>query len=332
MMKPALLPALAALSLSACSIAASKEEAPPKSPYLATAVGRIDSAGEARQLVAAADGVIARVLVRRGDMVRAGQVLLEVACEPRAGLAGAALASADQGRADAALVQAGPRRETIAAAEAVLARAEADLRKAQQLLDRATALVERGFVSKREIDAKTAERDAARAALAEARARRDELANGSRPQERAAAGAAARARAGEAAAASAALAQCQIRSPIDGQVLQVLRREGEFSGASQGTPLIVVGDLGQRIVRAEVGERDIPALRLGAPVEVWIDGSPRRWRGKVVEMAAVMGRRSARSLDPTDRFDRDVRETIVAIEDPDLPAVVGLRVTVGFKR
>jgi multidrug efflux pump subunit AcrA (membrane-fusion protein) len=48
------------------------------SPYVATAVGRIDSLDEARELVAAADGVIARVLVGRGDKVRAGQVLSPV--------------------------------------------------------------------------------------------------------------------------------------------------------------------------------------------------------------------------------------------------------------
>ena len=76
----------------------------------------------------------------------------------------------------------------------------------------------------------------------------------------------------------------------------------------------------------------MPALRIGAPVEVWIDGSPRRYRGRVVEMASIMGRRSARSLDPTDRFDRDVREAIVVIDDADLPSVVGLRVTVGFSK
>ena len=130
----------------------------------------------------------------------------------------------------------------------------------------------------------------------------------------------------------AALHQCELRSPVDGQVLQVLRREGEFSGASQGTALLVVGDMRRQIVRAEVGERDIAGIARGSPAEVWIDGSPRRWKGHVTELAAVMGRRSARSLDPTDRFDRDVREAIIQIDDPDLPPVAGLRVTVGFRR
>lgn len=320
----------AVLALAACGSSHSQTAPATASPYIATAVGRIDSFDEARQLVAAADGVIARVLVRRGERVRAGQVLLEVSCDPRAGLAMAAGAGAQQSRADAALVALGPRAEQIAAAQARSRQAEANLADARQELDRAAALIDRGFVSRRELDARTAQRDSAQAALDEARASLSELTNGSRPQERASAAAAARARKGEALAASATLAQCQIRSPINGEVLQVLRREGEFSGASQGVPLLVVGDMRRRIVRAELGERDASAVRVGQVAEVWIDGSPKRWRGRVMEMAAVMGRRSARSLDPTDRFDRDVREVIVAIDDPDSPAVAGLRVTAGF--
>lgn len=328
MMRLLALPALFALA--ACGSSHGQPAPQGPNPYSATAVGRIDSLDEARQLVAAADGVIARVLVRRGDKVRAGQVLLEVSCAPRAGMALAAGAGAQQSRADAALVELGPRGEQIAAAQARTRQAEANLADAQQELDRAAALAGRGFVSRRELEARTARRNAAKAGLDEARAGAAELVNGSRPQERASAAAAARVRQGEAMAASAALEQCQIRSPIDGEVLQVLRREGEFSGASQGTPLLVVGDMSRRIVRAELGERDAAAVRVGQRVEMWIDGSPKRWRGRVVEMAAVMGRRSARSLDPTDRFDRDVREVIVVIDDPDPPAVAGLRVTAGF--
>jgi multidrug resistance efflux pump len=326
------LPLVSAFALTACGTSHGEPVKPDPSPYRATAVGRIDAAGEARELVAAADGVIAGVLVQRGEQVHAGQILLTVDCAPRAGQAQAAMASAQQGSANAALVAVGPRGEAIAAARASLSEAEARLANAQQSLDRATAVIGSGFVSRRDLEARTADRDAARAARDRTQAQLAELANGARPLERVVAAAGARAQRGTAQAAAAAYGQCALRSPIDGQVLQVLRREGEFSGASQGTPLLVVGDMRRRIVRAELGERDIAGIGVGAPVEVWLDGSPRRWRGHVGEMAAVMGRRSARSLDPTDRFDRDVREAIVVIDDPDLPAVAGLRVTVGFAR
>ena len=153
-----------ALALSACGTSQGQTAAP--SPYRATSVGRIDSSDEARQLVAAADGVIARVLVRRGDQVRVGQVLLMVDCAPRAGQAQAALAGAEQSSADAGLVAAGPRGEVIAAARAAVAQAQARQINAQQALDRASALVTRGFVSRRDLEARSAERDAARCAWA----------------------------------------------------------------------------------------------------------------------------------------------------------------------
>ena len=126
--------------------------------------------------------------------------------------------------------------------------------------------------------------------------------------------------------------QCILRSPVSGTVLQIMRREGEFSGASQGTPLIIVGDVSRLIVRAEINERDAANVRMGQKVTVWVDGKPAKWKGRVTQMASVMGRRSARSLDPTDRFDRDVREVFIAFDATPPPALIGLRVTVGFAK
>ena len=113
-------------------------------------------------------------------------------------------------------------------------------------------------------------------------------------------------------------------------MLKVLRREGEFSGASTGTPLVVVGDLSTMIVRTELIDRDAARVAVGQKAEVWLDGDPKRWHGHVIEAASLMGRRTSRSLDPTDRFDRDVREVLVAFDGPAPPALVGLRVNVGF--
>ena len=74
------------------------------------------------------------------------------------------------------------------------------------------------------------------------------------------------------------------------QVLQVLHCEGEISGASQGAPLLVVVDLSQRIVRAEIGERDAAMIALGQVAEIWIEGEGQRWRGHVTGRSSIMGR------------------------------------------
>lgn len=144
--------------------------------------------------------------------------------------------------------------------------------------------------------------------------------------------AAAAAAAANADMAAARLAKCTLRSPVVGQVFKVLRRAGEASGSSAGTVLVVVGDMLALIVRAEVADRDSAGVRLGAPAEVWFDGAAHRWPGRVIEASALMGRKTARSLDPSDRFDRDVREVLVALDRVPPGMGVGQRATVGMLR
>jgi HlyD family secretion protein len=332
-MMRAMFPLLSCVVLTACSSAQSNDVPPRKaSPYFTTAVGRVDSEEEARQLVAATDGVIKALYVSRGQTVAAGQALLKVDCAPRIAETNARYAEANRANAAARIVYEGARGEEIVAGQANLAAAQSALLNQQQRLDQASKLIADGYISRRELDARTNERDAAKASVQAASAKLDQLRNGARQSERVEASAAANAALGQARTARALADQCVLESPIRGQVLQILRREGEFSGASQGTPLIVVGNLAQLTVRAEINERDAARVLPGQRADIWIEGQPKRWSGTVTHLASIMGRRSARSLDPTDRFDRDVREAFIAFDEETPPALVGLRVTVGIKK
>lgn len=316
--------------LTACGPAhGSNAPVSPSLPWVATAVGRVDSEEEARHLVASIDGVIARVLVQRGDKVAAGQTLIEIDCAPRLAETRARHADADRAARAARTVSSGTAadrtvaRAEIYAAGALLANEEAQLQRAEDIY-------RRGFLSRSGYDAKVQARASAEAAWRAAQARLVDLEQGRRPAEAAEASAAAVAAREHAVAAAVHAGQCAVKSPTAGQVLQIFRREGEYSGASQGAPLIVVGDLSRLVVRAEIGERDVGQVRPGQRVEIWTDGSTKRWPGRVTHVASIMGRRSARSLDPTDRFDRDIREAFIAFDGAAPPALVGLRVTVGL--
>lgn len=311
-------------AVSAASLAVS-------TPYLLTAVGRVDSGSEARQLVAAADGVISRVPVRRGQRVSAGQLLLQIDCAQRDAAARAQQAEAQRQQASTRSVLDGARTQERAAAASAVLGAQAARDEAADRLAQAQALLANGFVSRRELALRQNMLAIADAALATAQAQASLLVEGPRPSDRSAALAAADAAQAAAAAASAQARQCSLFSPVAGDVLQILRREGEFSGASQGTVLIIVGDMARRVVRAEISDRDAALVHIGQRVDVWIEGQPQRWAGHIASLAQVMGRRSARSLDPTDRFDRDVREAFVEFDGAMPPALVGLRVMVGAK-
>ena len=320
---------LVALSaLAGCSVSA---EPPAPARYAATAVGRLDSANEARRLVAQVDGVIESVQVARGQAVTAGQVLLTVHCGPQAGDVAMAGAAASEAEARARTIRSGARTEEIEGARNRVRAAEAEVRDRRQQDELGQALLERGFMARREAEARSNQLAGAQARLAEASAQLRLLESGPRDSEVAAANAAHRAASGRLQGARALLDRCSLRSPVNGRVLAVLRREGEATGASAGETLLVVGGSDSLIVRAEVDERDAAHVRPGQRAEIWIAGG-QRWRGRVTELAGVMGRRTARSLDPSDRFDRDVREVMVTIDGPSPPALVGLRVTVGFLR
>ena len=325
---------LALLVLAGCAGAgaAERDRTLSASPWLTTAVGRVDSAGEARQLVAATDGVIVDLLVERGDRVRAGQALLQIDCGPRRAAAAAGGAMADRAAAAAQTVTQGSRIEDIAAARATVEAARAAEADAADRLAQARGLIDAGFVSRRELASREQSATQARAMLAAAQAHAALAVAGPRGSERAEVLATARAARGDAAAAAALAQQCTLASPIDGQVLQILRREGEFSGASQGLPLVVVGNLAKLMVRAEINERDAARVAAGQTADVWIEGAKPRWRGRIVHVASVMGRRTARASDPTDRFDRDTREATVVFDGAAPPALVGLRVMVGVRR
>jgi len=300
-----------------------------RSPWIATAVGRVDSANEARHLPASTDGILAKVFVRRGDLVTAGQPLIAIDCSPQVAEAEAREADAARAASAARALVAGTGADREIARAAVDA-ATADLSNEDGQLRRAEDIYRRGFLARSGYDARVQRHVAAQSTLRTAKARFEDLEIGRRTAELTEAAAAASAARYHATRAAALVEQCTVKSPIDGHVLQILRREGEHSGASQGVPLIVIADMSQLVVRAEVGERDAAQIRTGQRAEIWIDGNSRHWSGTVTDTARIMGRRSARSLDPTDRFDRDIREVFIAFDGAAPPALVGLRVSVGL--
>jgi multidrug resistance efflux pump len=320
---------LASLTLAACS--AGEASTPPGPRYVASAQGRLDSVSETRWLAAEVDARIAHVAVTEGQEVAAGAVLIELACADLRAAAAAAAARARAATAQKRLVADGPRTEARSEAKARLAAADAELADARDQDRRARALLAGGWISPRRIEQVTAMLDAATARRAAAAAAGAAVETGARPDERIAATATADAADAAARQSAAEAARCVIRAPIAGTVLRVLRREGEFSGMGNASPLIAMADISRLMVRAEVMDRDAARVSRGMKAEIWLDEQPGRWTGHVVDGAGLIGRRTARSLDPADRFDRDVREVRVLFDGPPPPQLVGLRVNVGFR-
>ncbi len=185
--------------------------------------------------VAGEGGLVTRVLVEPGSWVSAGQVLATVDRSVQAQTADSLAAQVRVSRADAQI--------------------------AQTELDRSNQLVERGFVSKADIDRKTATRDAAnarvrvaQAQLAETQARNNRL---------------------------------DIRAPAAGLVLTRAVEPGQIVSSGSGV-LFRIAMGGQMEMRAQLSEADLASVRAGVPADVVPVGDTRVFKGEVWQVSPVI--------------------------------------------
>ena len=185
--------------------------------------------------VAGEGGLVTRVLVEPGSWVGAGQVL----------------ATVDRS------VQA----QTADSLEAQVRVARADARIAQTELERSNQLVARGFVSKADIDRKTATRDAADARVRVAQAQLAETQARNR--------------------------RLDIRAPAAGLVLTRAVEPGQVVSSGSGV-LFRIAMGGQMEMRAQLSEADLASVRAGVPAEVVPVGDTRVFRGEVWQVSPVI--------------------------------------------
>jgi RND family efflux transporter MFP subunit len=173
-------------------------------------------------------GLVTQVLVDAGQTVQKGQVLA---------------------RLDRAVQV-----QQVAQLAASVRQAEADARLAEANLNRAQQLVAKGFISKADIDQRTATRDGAVARVAVARAQLAES------QER--------------------LNRLDIRAPASGLLLSRNLETGQVVGPGSGA-LFRVAEGGVLEMRAQVAEQDMARLKPGMPAVVTPVGSTESFPGKI---------------------------------------------------
>ncbi len=180
-------------------------------------------------------GAVSAVLVEPGSWVKAGQIL--------------------------ARVERSVQSEQRASLAAALQVARADARLAQNDLDRAQALVSRGFISKADLDRKTATRDAALARVRVAEAQLNEQ--------------------------QARIGRLDIRAPAAGLVLTRAIEPGQVVGAGSGV-LFRLARGGEMELLAKVGEADLARLAVGASVKVTPVGGSQSYDGRIWQIAPVI--------------------------------------------
>jgi HlyD family secretion protein len=235
---------------------------------------------------------VKRLLVREGDHVRQGQLLLQLDDADLRSQAARAHAQIRAAQADQSNVNTGGTREELLTLDSQLIKARSARAAAQRNLDAFHRLQQQGAASAGEV--KQAEDALQRAQADTTLLEQKQKDRYSQPEVAKVQAQGAEARAAYDAAEDA-LRKSSVRAPFDGIVYALPVKQGAY--VQTGDLLLQEGDLSQMLVRTFVDEPDIGRLATGQKIEVTWDALPGRvWNGTVSTVPATVKLRGSRNV------------------------------------
>jgi multidrug resistance efflux pump len=123
--------------------------------------------------------------------------------------------------------------------------------------------------------------------------------------------------------------RCLVRAPIDGEILQVNVRVGEYVSGSAGKALMVLGDISQLRVRVDVDEEDISRFQNGQAARAVPRGATQREIPlRLVRIEPYVVPKRMLSGQGAERVDTRVLQAIYEITEPDAKVYVGQQLDV----
>ena len=270
-------------------------------------------------------GRIAAVHIVEGQFVSAGTLLVELDSAPEHAALDAADATVAVRQAELVRSRRGLRPEELAAIthETDTARARAAL--SAGVLQRLESAAAGGGATRDEVERARQQADVDRFAVETAASRQTAGGTGRR-EDVLVAMAQLRVAEAQRAQAQAELDRHRIVAPIDGQILAIHNRVGEYVQPAGAEPIIVMGDTRHLRVRVDVDERDVARIAMGAEGVVTAEAyGDHEFPGHVVEIGHRMGRKNMRTDEPTERIDTKILEVVLLLDDG-ANLVPGLRV------
>ncbi len=124
-----------------------------------------------------------------------------------------------------------------------------------------------------------------------------------------------------------------VRAPVDGRVLQINLRRGEFAPAGPlASPLMVVGTVDPLHVRVDVDENDAWRVKSGTEARAFVRGNKDIWSDlSFVRFEPYVIPKRSLTGESTERVDTRVLQVIYAMKSKDLPIFVGQQMDVYIK-
>ena len=298
--------------------------AAPFASYVAGA-GIVESAGENISVGAGVAGIVAKVMVKPGDKIKQGDALFSIDDRTFQATKLAQEGSLALARAKLAKLKSLPRAEDVPPAEARVREAEGSLAEAQNELTRREKLSDARAISDQELTQRRYAVQVASARAQEARAQLALLKAGSWSADIAIAES-------EVAVTEAMLQGTMIeierhtvRSPVDGEVLQVKVRAGEYApAAAMQNPLMLIGSVETLQLRVDIDENDAWRVRAGAAAKASLRGNSSistgltflRFEPYIIPKRSLTG-------ESTERVDTRVLQILFSFPRGAIPVYVG---------
>jgi len=206
---------------------------------------------------------IRRVLVNRGDHVKANQVVAELESRDLSAAANESKSLYDQAEANYRNTQGATLIDDKTKAQADVASSEQALEAAKKVYDNRVELVKQGALAQKLADDAKVALVTAQSQFETAQRHLQTLNQVGQRQQTAAARAQADAAKAHFETASAQLSYAEIRSPISGVVSERPAYPGEMPAS--GTPILFIIDISRIVARANIPVKDAAAIRIGRP-------------------------------------------------------------------
>jgi len=300
---------------------------PPRSPFAnkISGSGIVEASTRNISVGAHVPGIVAKVFVTVGKRVRSGDPLFTLDDRKQQADLAVKEAALKEARARLVKLKQAPRAEDLPPARARVKEAEANLEDARHQLQITEKLKDVRAIAINDAIRRQYAVDAAEARLNQAKADLKLLEAGSwKPDIEVATASVASAEA-EVEGARVEIDRLTVRAPVEGDILQVNIRPGEFapSGATS-EPLILLGNLDKLHVRVNIDENDAWRYQPETPAVAYIRGNPQfktDLKFEYVE-AYVVPKRSLTG-DSTERVDTRVMQAVYSFKRGDIPVYPG---------
>jgi len=302
------------------AVAANSPPAPPqRNPYGSSiaASGLVEPRDETIAIGSPLAGVVLEVNVpaaKVGQRVRAGDPLFRVDDRQWQSRLATYEANLRAAEAQSAKLAAEPRPEEIPPSAAKLKAEHWNLELLRDQYERGQKLVASKAIPMEEQVGRELKLRAAEQQLARVQSEHELLLAGAWAPDKAIALSAVEQARAQIAEARTEIERAIVRAPVDGNVLQVNVRPGEFVGAANGQSLVVLGDLEHLQVRVDIDEHEISRFRPGLPAQaVARGGHEPPWQLEFVRVEPLVVPKRTLTGDNTERVDTRVLQVIYAL-------------------